>query len=227
MVVKGKAQVTLRAVSESIIKCKKCPRLYSYIREVGKNKVKRFSKEKYWARPVSGLGDPDAKLVVVGLAPAAHGGNRTGRMFTGDSSGEWLMRALFETGFSNIPSSESKSDGLVLRNVYITSVLKCAPPLNKPLPSEVSNCSEYLQAELDLLKHNFIVIIALGRIAFERLCAHYGLKGLTFSHGACFKFDGKFLIVSYHPSKQNTNTKRLKWEMWISIFRIARSIINS
>jgi uracil-DNA glycosylase family 4 len=227
MVVKGKAQVTLRAVSESIIKCKKCPRLYSYIREVGKNKVKRFSKEKYWARPVSGLGDPDAKLVVVGLAPAAHGGNRTGRMFTGDSSGEWLMRALFETGFSNIPSSESKSDGLVLRNVYITSVLKCAPPLNKPLPSEVSNCSEYLQAELDLLKHNFTVIIALGRIAFERLCAHYGLKGITFSHGACFKFDGKYLIASYHPSRQNTNTKRLKWEMWISIFRIARSIINS
>lgn len=227
MVVKGKAQGTLRAVSESVIKCKKCPRLYSYIREVGKHKVKRFSKEKYWARPVSGLGDSDAKLVVVGLAPAAHGGNRTGRMFTGDSSGEWLMRALFETGFSNNPSSESKSDGLVLRNVYITSVLKCAPPLNKPLPSEVSNCSEYLQAELDLLKHNFIVIIALGRIAFGRLCAHYGLKGLTFSHGACFKFDGKYLIASYHPSKQNTNTKRLKWEMWISIFRIARSIINS
>jgi uracil-DNA glycosylase family 4 len=222
-----KAHGTLHTISESIIKCRKCPRLYLYIREVGKHKVKRFAEEKYWARPVSGLGDPHAKLVIVGLAPAAHGGNRTGRMFTGDSSGQWLMRALFETGFANIPSSESKYDGLVLRNVYVTSVLRCAPPLNKPLASEIRNCSQYLQAELALLESNFKVIITLGRVAFERLSAHYGLKGLNFSHGACFKFDEKYLIASYHPSRQNTNTMRLKWEMWISIFRKARSIITS
>lgn len=218
---------SLQQVSEHVAKCTKCPRLYSYIREVGKHKVKRFINEEYWSRPVSGLGDKNAQLVIVGLAPAAHGGNRTGRMFTGDSSGQWLMKALYEIGYANIPESLSKEDGLILRNVYITSVLKCAPPLNKPLISEIKNCSQFLQSELYLLESNMKVIIALGRIAFETLCSLYGLKKLKFQHGACFELDKKYLIASYHPSRQNTNTGKLKWEMWMEVFRKAISILNS
>ncbi len=218
---------SLDDVAEFVIQCSKCPRLSSYIHQIGKNKVKRFANDEYWSKPVPGFGDIDAEIVVVGLAPAAHGGNRTGRMFTGDSSGQWLMKALFETGYANMPESISKNDGLILRNVYVTSIVKCAPPSNKPHSSEISNCSQHLQAELALLERHAKVIISLGSIAFKTVCDFYGLKGLKFRHGACYEFSTKYILVSYHPSRQNTNTKKLSWAMWIDIFRKASSLTRS
>jgi uracil-DNA glycosylase family 4 len=218
---------SLDDVAGDVIQCSKCPRLSSYIRQVGETKVKRFVNDEYWSKPVPGFGDKDAEVVIVGLAPAAHGGNRTGRMFTGDSSGQWLMKALFEIGYANMPASISKHDGLILKNVYITSIVKCAPPSNKPSSSEISDCSRYLKAELALLERKTKVIIALGRIAFKTVCDFYGLKGLEFRHGACYEFGKKYLLVSYHPSRQNTNTKKLSWEMWIEIFRKANSLMRS
>lgn len=217
---------SLQLVSEQVVQCTMCPRLVSYIREVGEHKVRRFIKDEYWSRPVPALGDPNAQLMIVGLAPAAHGGNRTGRMFTGDSSGDWLMKALFEIGYASSAQSVSKNDGLILSNVYITSVIKCAPPLNKPVPSEIRNCSKFLETELGLLEKNIKVIIALGKIAFDSLCRHYGLKKLKFQHGACFEFNNKYLIASYHPSRQNTNTGKLKWDSWIEVFNKASSLMK-
>jgi uracil-DNA glycosylase family 4 len=155
------------------------------------------------------------------LAPAAHGANRTGRLFTGDHSGQWLMRALHETGFSNIPTSISAKDGLILNNVFITSCLRCAPPSNKPLNSELLNCSNYLVKELELLR-NVRVVICLGLIAFQTYCRINNLKKLQFYHFAKYKVNEKLLIASYHPSRQNTNTKRLTWPMWIKVFDCAK-----
>ena len=173
------------------------------------------------------FGDPRAKLLVIGLAPAAHGGNRTGRIFTGDSSGDWLVRALFETGFANKPTSVSKDDGLILKDAYRTAAVRCAPPLNKPDTSEISNCSRYLLAETKILDKTTKVILALGKIAFDAYCNVSKVKGLRFGHSKIFPiYDGKTLIVSYHPSRRNTNTGTLTWPMWINIFQTARSIIN-
>lgn len=214
----------LRELNASITECTLCPRLSRYIRQVGREKVKRFANEEYWARPLPSWGDPDAKLLIVGLAPAAHGGNRTGRMFTGDSSGDWLARAMHETGFANMPTSRSRNDGLVLKGAYITAAVRCAPPDNKPLPSELANCSQYLVSELELLK-NVRVILALGKIGFDAYCRVIGAKGLAFSHGACYDIGGKVLLASYHPSRQNTNTGKLTWQMWIKIFRTARALV--
>jgi len=162
----------------------------------------------------------------VGLAPAAHGGNRTGRMFTGDSSGDWLARAMYQTGFASIPTSRSKDDGLVLNGVYITAALRCAPPYNKPLPSELLNCSQYLVSELRLLG-NVKVVLALGKIGFDAYCRAAGVKGLMFSHGMRFDVGRRVLLASYHPSRQNTNTGRLTWQMWIRIFRRAKTMIEN
>ncbi len=208
-----------------VVKCKKCPRLAAYIRNVGREKVKRFASEKYWAKPLPSWGDPKARLLIVGLAPAAHGGNRTGRMFTGDSSGDWLARAMHENGFANKPSSVARDDGLVLRDAYITAAVRCAPPDNKPLPSELASCSKYLEAEIETLK-NVQVVLALGKIAFDAYCRVAGAKGLVFSHGARFEAAGRVLLASYHPSRQNTNTGRLTWEMWSEMFKTARSILR-
>lgn len=144
--------VTIDSINREIVNCTRCMRLVTYIRLVGKNKVRRFSNEVYWARPVTGFGDTEANVLIIGLAPGAHGANRTGRLFTGDHSGQWLMRALYETGFSNIPRSTSTDDGLILNNIFISSCIRCAPPLNKPLNSELANCSKYLICEQELLK---------------------------------------------------------------------------
>jgi len=202
-----------------------CPRLTQYIKQIGQTKVKRFANEKYWSRPLPSWGDPNARLLIVGLAPAAHGGNRTGRMFTGDSSGDWLVRAMYETGFANKPTSVSRGDGLMLKDAYITAAVRCAPPNNKPLPSEIAKCSQYLLAELKLMK-NIKIVLALGKIGFDAYCRASGLQRLVFGHGARYSTDDKILLASYHPSRQNTNTGKLTWHMWLGIFKIAKALLD-
>src|SRR3712207_4865748 len=155
----------LHQINYKVIECARCPRLSLYIKQIGQEKIKRFIGEEYWARPLPSWGDPNARLLIVGLAPAAHGGNRTGRMFTGDGSGDWLARAMYESGFANMPTSRSKDDGLVLKDAYITAAIRCAPPDNKPLTIELMNCSPYLVSELQILK-NIKVILMLGKIGF-------------------------------------------------------------
>ena len=218
--------VTINSINREIIDCVRCKRLVSYTRLVGKNKVRRYSNEEYWAKPVTGFGDTDANLLIIGLAPGAHGANRTGRLFTGDHSGQWLMKALYEIGFSNMPSSVSAKDGLILKNVFITSCLRCAPPSNKPLNSELENCSSYLVKELEILK-KVKVVITLGHIAFQTYCKINDLKKLQFYHLAKYRINDKHLIVSYHPSRQNTNTQKLTWPMWINVFDLAKTILST
>jgi uracil-DNA glycosylase len=218
--------VTIESINREIINCTLCNRLVPYIRLVGKNKVRRFSNDVYWAKPVTGFGDTQANVLIIGLAPGAHGANRTGRLFTGDHSGQWLMKALYETGFSNIATSTSIDDGLILNNVFITSCLRCAPPSNKPLNSELDNCSKYLIHELEILK-KVKVIISLGITAFRTFCKIYNLRKLEFYHLANYKINNKHLIVSFHPSRQNTNTQRLTWGMWLEVFKLAKTILYS
>ena len=217
---------TLHVLNARIIKCKKCPRLAKHIADVAKVKVKRYNDWDYWGKPLPGFGDPDAKLLIIGLAPAAHGGNRTGRMFTGDSSGDWLMRALFESGFANQPTSERRDDGLKLKSAYITAVVRCAPPENKPNKQEIANCSCYLAEELKILK-NVKVVLTLGAVAFNAYTSMQNIKGLKFRHNATYKLSEKTLVASYHPSRQNTQTGKLTWDAWMAVFRNIRKIINS
>jgi uracil-DNA glycosylase family 4 len=216
----------LHWINHKVIGCTCCPRLSQYIKQIGQEKVKRFISEEYWARPLPSWGDPNARLLIVGLAPAAHGGNRTGRMFTGDGSGDWLVRAMYESGFANMPTSRSKDDGLVLKDAYITAAIRCAPPDNKPLTIELMNCSQYLVSELQILK-DIKVILMLGKVGFDAYCRAAGLRKLRFSHGASYEINGKMLLASYHPSRQNTNTGKLTWHMWFDIFKKARSILGS
>jgi uracil-DNA glycosylase len=220
--------MSLHQINEKVVRCKLCPRLVKYSQEVGRTKKKEFKNQNYWAKPVPTFGDPNAKLLVIGLAPAANGGNRTGRIFTGDSSGDWLVRALFETGFANKPISVSKDDGLILNGVYMTAAVRCAPPLNKPDKSEISNCSQYLISEIKILEKTTKVIVTLGKVAFDAYCNICNIKGLKFGHSKVYSiYDGnKILIASYHPSRRNTSTHTLTWQMWIDIFKTARSIVN-
>lgn len=217
----------LNELNEKIIQCKLCPRLIKYIKEVDLTRTKKYVDQDHWSKPVPSFGDPNCKLLVVGLAPAANGGNRTGRMFTGDSSGDWLVRALFETGFANRPLSISKDDGLILKDVYITAVAHCAPPQNKLNSLEISNCSRHLISEIKLLNNTTKVVIVLGKVAFDTYCKISDIKGLKFCHNNIYPILGdKTLIVSYHPSKRNTSTRILTWDMWINIFKSAKTIIN-
>ncbi|MGD9674132.1 MAG: uracil-DNA glycosylase [Candidatus Nitrosocosmicus sp.] len=212
---------------DKVIECKQCPRLTKYIEHVRRTKVKRFIGEDYWAKPLPGFGDPNAALLIIGLAPAAHGGNRTGRIFTGDSSGDWLAKALYETGFANQQISISKNDGYELRNTYITAIVKCAPPKNIPTSLEIMNCSQHLRTEIKLLGNRIKVIITLGKIAFDGYCKISGLKGLSFGHNLVYPIkEDKKLICSYHPSKRNTNTGTLTWDMWINVFRYAQLLLK-
>jgi len=212
---------SIKKINHNIINCKKCPRLSKYIRVIAKNKVKRFQHENYWGKPLPGFGDIKAELLIIGLAPAAHGGNRTGRMFTGDSSGDWLAKVLFRHNFANKPSSEKVGDGFNLKNTYITAAVRCAPPQNKPTREEFENCLPYLGHELDLLK-NVKTIVCLGRIAFDSCCKLLEIKREKFSHGKTVKNKNFFIIASYHPSRQNTNTGRLSWKQWNNIFQKAK-----
>ena len=218
----------LHKVIEKSIKCKLCPRLVEYIYEIGKTKTKKYMNHIYWAKPVPTFGDPNAKLLIIGLAPAANGGNRTGRIFTGDSSGDWLVKALFETGFANKPTSISKDDGLILIDAYLSAAVRCAPPENKPTFSEILNCSQYLESEIKILENTTRVIITLGKIAFDTYCKLCHLKGLKFGHNKIYSINNsKTLIVSYHPSRRNTSTGLLTWQMWINIFKTARMKIDA
>lgn len=216
----------LSKLKKRMVNCDLCPRLLRYSEHMGNVKTKRFIDDEYWSRPVPSFGDPRAEVLIIGLAPAAHGGNRTGRMFTGDSSGDWLVRALFDSKFANIRTSTHRNDGLVLNNVYITSIVRCAPPNNKPLGSEIDNCSIYLLNELQVLK-KVRIVLTLGQIAFHTYCKICHLKSVRFSHGRLYSIDkNKTLVASYHPSRHNTNTKRLTWEMWINVFETIRSLLK-
>ena len=196
-----------------------------YIRDVAKNKVRRFKDEKYYGKPLSGFGDVNAKLLIVGLAPAAHGGNRTGRMFTGDSSGDWVAKVMHKHGFASIPTSQSRDDGLILHNAYITAVVRCAPPQNKPTREEMKNCFVYLQEELKILK-NISVILCLGKIAYDATCKLLEVKPEKFGHNKLFIYNDYKILTSYHPSKQNTQTGRLTWKQWSAVFSKAKKLVK-
>jgi uracil-DNA glycosylase family 4 len=221
-------------VEEQIIGCALCPRLVAWRQKVAREKVRRFADQQYWGKPVPSFGDPNARLLVIGLAPAAHGGGRTGRMFTGDRSGDWLYRALYRAGFANQPASLGRGDGLELRDCYITAAIHCPPPANKPLVEEIRNCRPYLLAELRLLKR-VRVIVALGRIAFDAAIAAMKATGRArlprrprFVHGAEWTLGENItLIASFHPSQQNTFTGKLTEPMLDSVFSRARQIIKS
>jgi uracil-DNA glycosylase family 4 len=225
--------MNLRAVNRSIIRCTRCPRLRAYCRRVARDKKPEFRDWQYWGKPVPGFGDPEARLVVVGLAPAAHGANRTGRMFTGDSSGNWLYEALYRHGFASQPQSTSRDDDLTLHDCYITAAARCAPPGNKPSRVELDRCRPFLAAELRLLPR-MRVVVTLGRIAHDAFLKAAGWwqrlpprARPPFAHGAATTLpDGVVVIASYHPSRQNTNTGKLTRAMWHAVFERARAALE-
>src|SRR5215813_12182143 len=226
--------MALLSAQGEIVDCRRCPRLVEYRETVAREKVRRFKDQEYWGRPVPSLGESDSRLLIIGLAPAAHGGNRTGRIFTGDRSGDWLYRALYNFGFANQPTSTDRSDGLRLIDCYITAAIHCAPPDNKPLPSEFANCRPYFLEELQRLK-NVKIVVPLGLIGFKTYFGARNQLGLQnpaplppFGHGfvACLG-DGMTLISSYHPSQQNTATGKLTEKMLDDVFRKARKILEN
>jgi uracil-DNA glycosylase len=232
---------SIRLLQQKIIKCRKCPRLVEWRERVAQEKVRRFRDEDYWGSPVPSFGDAAARVLVVGLAPAAHGGNRTGRIFTGDRSGDWLFRALHKAGFANQPTSENPNDGLKLFDCYVTAAVRCAPPENKPLPAEVANCRPYLLRELDLLR-GVRVVVVLGRLAFDAAIGALGLDDEgnddkpkarkrarpQFTHGVEVQLGRDItLIASFHPSQQNTFTGKLTEPMFDRIFSRAAALVRS
>lgn len=222
-----------QTLQETIIGCARCPRLRAYCKQVARTKRAAYRDWTYWGKPVPNFGEPSARLLIVGLAPAAHGANRTGRMFTGDRSGEFLYRALYETGFATQPEARHREDGLRLTGAVITAVLHCAPPLNKPLPEEIANCIRYLEESVRLMP-SLRGIVALGQIAFQACLQLYRQRGwlpqkarLEFRHHATYTFPkAPFLIASYHPSQQNTFTRKLTLEMLIAVFRQAKELVE-
>ncbi len=221
----------LEVLKQEIIVCRKCPRLVEFREHVAQVKRRAYRECEYWGKPVPGFGDPKARVLLIGLAPGAHGANRTGRVFTGDRSGEFLYKAMYDTGFASQPTSTAREDGLKLFDAYISAAVRCVPPDNKPLPQEIRNCRPYLERELDLLK-NVRVIIALGRLAFDAYLAILSGKAqisrhseFVFGHGVAHRTGvaQPLLIGSYHPSQQNTSTGKLTEEMLRSVFLKARS----
>ncbi|MEN9220910.1 MAG: uracil-DNA glycosylase [Thermostichus sp. BF3_bins_97] len=211
-----------------IIDCRRCPRLVSWREAVARQKVARFREQPYWGRPIPGFGDPQARLWVIGLAPAAHGGNRTGRVFTGDPSGDWVFRALHRAGFANQPTSTQREDGLQLKDCYISAVVRCAPPDNRPTSAEAKTCLSYLARELSLLSH-LQVILALGHFAFEHTLALFNLPKPRprFGHNQVAPLpQGRYVLASYHPSQRNTATKLLTEEMFDAVFAQAKGLLT-
>ncbi len=214
-----------------MVHCERCPRLRKYCLEIAKNKKREFKDEPYWGHPVPSFGDPNARIFILGLAPAAHGANRTGRMFTGDSSGRWLYKALHRVGLASQETSTNRKDGLVLNNVYISATAHCAPPDNKPTPKEIANCSSYLEREYHLLK-KVRLYLALGNIGYQailRLLAGQGVAlprpKVKFQHNGLIELGDKRILMSYHPSRQNTQTGKLTEKMWNSIFERAIKLV--
>lgn len=225
---------TLAELNGEIVECRKCPRLVRYRENVAQEKRRAFREWDYWGRPVPGFGDPRAELLILGLAPAAHGANRTGRVFTGDRSGDFLYRALYRAGFANKPTSTHPGDGLALRNAYIAATVRCAPPANKPLPSELANCRPFLEAELEILRPR--AVLALGAIAMRAYLSFLreqgeieSLAAFPFRHGASYRLGGALprLFASYHPSQQNTFTGRLTEAMFLRVLRDIRRLLRA
>jgi uracil-DNA glycosylase len=224
---------SLARLQARIVRCRLCPRLVAHREATAAEPPRRYAGQVYWARPLPGFGDPRARLLLVGLAPAAHGGNRTGRMFTGDRSGDWLFDALHHAGFANQPTSVQRDDGLVLHDAWITAALRCAPPANKPAPDEMARCEPYLLEEVHLLDR-VRVVVGLGRIGWHAYLHARRVIGLDvprpvphFTHGALTRFrDGVALLATYHPSQQNTFTRKLTRPMLRAIFLQARSLLD-
>ena len=224
----------LQILNQQIVACRQCPRLVEYREEVGRVKRRAYRDQDYWAKPVPGFGDPSARLLLIGLAPGAHGANRTGRMFTGDSSGNFLYRALFETGFASQPTSVSRDDGLQLTDAYISAAVRCAPPDNKPLPEEIRTCRPYLEKDLELLR-SLKVVVALGRLAFDVYLAILRDQGkivrradFAFGHNQLHRTGPgqPLLISSFHPSQQNTSTGKLTEAMFRAVFLSAQRLLD-
>lgn len=233
--------MNLETLNLQVIACRRCPRLVAWREQVAREKRRAYRDQIYWGKPVPGFGDPDARIFVVGLAPGAHGSNRTGRQFTGDASGEFFYPALYRAGLANQPSGSALDDGLALTDVYTAPVCRCAPPDNKPDSQEMANCQPFLATELELFRPR--VIVALGRIAFESVLRIYLVRnmGWKFAHGAVFCLppalqgvtdfghateNGSWLVCSYHPSRQNTQTGRLTVDMFAAIWEIAKDLLG-
>lgn len=221
----------LTVLNREVVACTRCPRLVAYREQVAREKRRAYRDWEYWGKPVPGFGDPHARVLIMGLAPGAHGSNRTGRPFTGDASGNFMYPVLYETGFANQPTSTDRNDGLKLKDLYITAAVRCAPPDNKPLPQELAECSHFLDRELAGLK-DVKVVVALGRIGFDAYLNYLRRGGLLasrkpylFKHGASYETpNGKVLLASYHPSNQNTQTGKLTRQMFVKIFQEAAAI---
>lgn len=233
--VRGSRSSSLSAVRTAIVSCNRCERLRAYCQHVGRTKKASFKNEVYWARPVPGFGDPNARLLILGLAPAAHGANRTGRVFTGDgvgASGDFLMAALERAGFANIATSQRTDDGLVLTDAYIAAAVRCAPPANKPLPEEIDRCLAHLHDEVAHLPR-LQVVVALGKIAWDAWWKLLAMNGEpmprprpVFGHGATWIHDGITLVGAYHPSRQNTNTGVVTPKMYDQVFSAVRQSLR-
>ena len=227
--------MSLESLSTELLTCRKCPRLVAWREEVARIKRRAYRDWEYWGKPVPGFGDPRARVMAVGLAPGAHGSNRTGRMFTGDASGEFLYAALFRAGFANQPESHHRDDGLTLKNLYITAVCRCAPPGNKPSPQEIANCQPYMAQEIEIIQPR--ILVALGRVAFERILRiiYDGQRNsnerpspVTFAHGAAYQLiTGHWLLCSYHPSRQNTQTGLLTPKMFDEVWTNTREVFDA
>lgn len=223
----------LEELQKTVVSCTRCPRLVAHREEVARVKRRMYLDWNYWGRPLPSFGDPEARLLILGLAPAAHGGNRTGRMFTGDSSADFLFRTLHRFGFASAPTSRCRDDGLVLHDAYITAALRCAPPANKPLRDELASCEPYLLEELSLLRE-VRVVLGLGKIAFDAYLRSCTARGLSlpsprprFGHGVTYPMpDGTRLVGAYHPSRQNTQTGRLTAEAFDEVFEGVKRLLE-
>jgi len=231
--VKDVSRDWLVQLNREVVACARCPRLVTYREMIAREKRRAYRDCEYWGKPVPGFGDPDARVLIMGLAPGAHGSNRTGRPFTGDASGNFMYPVLYETGFANQTTATACGDGLELHDLYITAAARCAPPDNKPLPSELANCAPFLDREIEGLKR-LKVVVALGKIGFDAYLNFARRRGLlqskapyVFAHAAKYKLpDGKILLASYHPSNQNTQTGKLTKSMFLNIFKQAAHLAD-
>jgi uracil-DNA glycosylase family 4 len=223
----------LTILNHEVIACTRCPRLVAYREQIAREKRRAYLDHEYWGKPVPGFGDPDARVLIMGLAPGAHGSNRTGRPFTGDASGKFMFPVLYETGFANQPNATDRNDGLELNDLYITAAVRCAPPANKPTPQELAECSHFLDREIEGLK-KVKVVVALGKIGFDAYLNYLKRQGpllnrqsYLFKHGDSYRLpDGKVLLASYHPSNQNTQTGKLTRAMFVEIFKAAARLAD-